>query len=75
LSKGGRWALKDVDECEDLRRRGGIGNDDHEAVERAKPTVVAAIESDRFPSDGCLIEWQWRAGLPVGVLPDAWDRC
>ncbi len=59
---------------EDLRRRGWIGNDDHEAVERAKPTVIAAIESGRFPFDGSLLEWQWPADLPVGVLPDAWDR-
>jgi hypothetical protein len=74
VSADGRWAFKDLDEYEDLRRTGWIGDDDHEAVERAKPDVIAAIESGRFPFDGSLIEWQWPTGLPVGVLPDGWDR-
>jgi Protein of unknown function (DUF402) len=74
VAPDGRWSFKDVDEYEDLRRRGWIGDDDREGVERAKPTVVAGIESGRFPFDGSLLDWHWPAGLPVAALPAGWDH-
>lgn len=71
VTPDGRWAFKDVDQYEDLRRRRWIRDDDHEAVERAKPTVIAAIESGRFPFDGSLLEWQCPRAYPLGSSPTA----
>ena len=74
VSADGRWAFKDLDEYEDLRRTGWIGDDDHEAVERAKPDVIAAIDQAASLSTGASSSGNGPPGLPVGVLPDGWDR-
>jgi hypothetical protein len=70
----GAWSYKDQESYEHLRLIGWVTPADHAAIENAKPEVIDAIESRRFPFDGTLMSWEWPEGLATPVLPTGWDR-
>ena len=70
----GTWTWKDEDHLPLVRSVGWLQPDEEGCLDEARQAVVGAVEEQRFPFDGSLVELRPDPGSSAPVLPTDWNH-
>jgi protein associated with RNAse G/E len=68
------WKWKDVREYQQGIQRGILREEWVEAIENAKPEILATIEQQGYPLNSSWLDWQPDPAWQAPNLPLGWDQ-